>query len=69
MHVAPPVIRTVVIPAGVIVLLGLHDPPCSWIGTVGSSLPNFTVAPSVDSLLCYRSSKRPKSILLESPDV
>jgi hypothetical protein len=27
MHVAPPAIRIVVVPAGVIVLLGLHNPP------------------------------------------
>jgi hypothetical protein len=63
MHVAPPVIWTVVVPAGVTVLLGLHNPPCSWIGTVGPSLPDFTIAPYVDFLLCYRSIRRPKSIL------
>jgi hypothetical protein len=33
-HGAPPTIRTVVVPAGVTVLLGLHNPPCSWTGTV-----------------------------------
>jgi hypothetical protein len=40
--------------AGVTILLGLCNPPHSWIGTVGSSLPGFTIAPCVDSLLCYR---------------
>jgi hypothetical protein len=41
MHVAPPAIRIVVVPAGVTVLLGLHNPPRSWTGTVGPSLPGF----------------------------
>jgi hypothetical protein len=54
MHVAPPVIRIVVVPAGVIVLLGLCNPPRSWTGTVGPSLPSFTIAPYVDFFLCYR---------------
>jgi hypothetical protein len=54
MHVAPLAIQIVVVPAGVIVLLGLHNPPRSWTGTVGPSLPGFTIAPCVDSLLCYR---------------
>jgi hypothetical protein len=63
MHAAPPAIQTVVVPAGVTVLLGLRNRPCSWTGTVGPSLPDFTIAPCVDSLLCYRSIKRPKSIL------
>ncbi len=69
MHVAPPAIRIVVVPAGVTVLLVLHNPPCSWTGTVGPSLPDFTIAPCVDSLLCYRSIRRPKSILQDSPKV
>jgi hypothetical protein len=54
MHAVPPAIPIVVIPTGVIVLLGLHNPPRSWTGTVGPSLPGFTMAPCVDSLLCYR---------------
>jgi hypothetical protein len=29
MHMAPPAIRTVVVPIGVTVLLGLHNPPRS----------------------------------------
>jgi hypothetical protein len=29
----------------------------SWTGTVGPSLPSFTIAPCVDSLLCYRIDK------------
>jgi hypothetical protein len=54
MHVAPPAIRIVVVPAGVAVLLGLRNPPRSWTGTVGPSLSSFAIAPYVDSLLCYR---------------
>jgi hypothetical protein len=46
--------RIVVVPIGVIVLLGLCNPPRSWTGTMGPSLPSFTIAPCVDSLLCYR---------------
>jgi hypothetical protein len=49
-----PAIRIVVVPAGVIVLLGLHNPPRNWTGVVGPSLPGFTIALCVDSLLCYR---------------
>jgi hypothetical protein len=55
MQVAPPAIQTVVVPVGVTILLGLHNPPHSWTGTVGPSLPDFTIVPCVDSLLCYRS--------------
>jgi hypothetical protein len=54
MHAVPPAIQIVVIPAGVTVLLGRHNPPRSWTSTVGPSLPDFTMAPYVDSLLCYR---------------
>jgi hypothetical protein len=49
-----PAIQIIVIPVGVTVLLGLHNPPRSWTGTVGPSLPSFIIAPCVDSLLCYR---------------
>jgi hypothetical protein len=63
MHVAPPAIQIVVVSAVVIVLLGLHNPPHSWTGTVGPSLPDFIIAHCVDSLLCYRLIRRPKSIL------
>jgi hypothetical protein len=69
MHAAPPAIQTVVVTAGVTVLLGLHNPPCSWTGTVGLPLPDFTIAPCMDSLLCYRSIKQPKSVLQDSPEV
>jgi hypothetical protein len=55
MQVVPPAIQTVVVPVGVIILLGLHNPPHSWTGVVGPSLPDFTIVPYVDSLLCYRS--------------
>jgi hypothetical protein len=54
MHALPLVIQIVVVPVGVIVLLGLHNPSCNWTGMVGPSLPGFTIAPCVDSLLCYR---------------
>jgi hypothetical protein len=54
MHMVPPAIQIVVVPAEVTVLLGLHNPPCSWTDMVGPSLPGFTIAPCVDSLLCYR---------------
>jgi hypothetical protein len=53
MLVIPLAIRIVVVPAGVIVLLGLRNPPRSWTGTVGPSRPGFTIAPCLDSLLCY----------------
>jgi hypothetical protein len=69
MHVAPPAIRIVVVPTGVTILLGLCNPPRSWIGTVGPSLPSLTIAPYVDSLLCYRLIRRPKSILQDSPKI
>jgi hypothetical protein len=58
-----------VVPTGVIVQLGLHNRPRSWISTVGPSLPGFTMAPCVDSLLCYRSIRQPKSILQDSLEV
>jgi hypothetical protein len=54
MHAAPPAIQIVVVPTGVTVLLGLRNPPCSWTGTVGPSLPGFTIAPCVDFVMCYR---------------
>jgi hypothetical protein len=63
MHVAPLTIQIVVVPVGVTVLLGLHNPPCSWTDTVDPSLPTFTIAHCVDSLLCYRLIRWPKSIL------
>jgi hypothetical protein len=53
-HAAPPAIQIVVVPAGVTVLLGLHNPPRSWTGMVDPSLPSFTIVPCVDFLLCYR---------------
>jgi hypothetical protein len=67
MHVAPPAIRIVVVLVGVTVLLGLHNPPRSWTGTLDPSLPGFTIVPCVDSLLCYWLIKRAKSILEEVP--
>jgi hypothetical protein len=67
MHVVAPAIRIVVAPVGVTVLLGLRNLPCSWTGTVGPSLPGFIIAPCVDSLLCYKLIRQPKSILQDSP--
>jgi hypothetical protein len=69
MHMEPPTIQIVVVPAGVTVQLGLRNPPYSWTGTVGPSLPGLTIAPCVDSLLCYRLIRRPKSILQDSPKI
>jgi hypothetical protein len=54
MHTVPPVIWIVVVPIGVIVLLGLRNPPRRLTGTVGPSLPGITIALCVDSLLWYR---------------
>jgi hypothetical protein len=69
MHTVPPIIQSVVVPAGVIVLLGLRNPSRSWTGTVGSSLSDFTIAPYMDYLLCYRLIRRSKSIFQDSPEV
>jgi hypothetical protein len=68
MHMAPPAIRIVVVPVGVTVLLGLCNRPRSWTGTVGPLL-GLTIAPCVDSLLCDRLIRRPKSILQDSPKI
>jgi hypothetical protein len=51
MHVAPPAIWIVVVPVGVTVLLGLCNPPRSWTGMVGASLPDLTIA--FVWILCY----------------
>jgi hypothetical protein len=67
MHVAPSAIWTVAVPGGVIVLLGHRNPLRSSTGMVGPSLPDFTIAPCVDFLLCYRSIRKPKSIFQDSP--
>jgi hypothetical protein len=64
MHMVPLAIRTVVVPAGVTALLGLRNPPRSWTDTVGSSLPRFTIAPCLDSLLCYTSIRWPKALFV-----
>jgi hypothetical protein len=69
MHVAPSAVLIVVLPIGVKVLLGLRNPTCSWTSTVSPSLPNFTISHCVNSLLCYRLIKRPKSILQDSPKI
>jgi hypothetical protein len=69
MHVTPPTIQIAVVPIGVRVMLGLRNPPRSWTGMGGPSLPVFTIAPSVDSLLCYRLIRRANSILQDSPKI
>jgi hypothetical protein len=65
----PLAIRIVVVLKGVTVLLGLYTPPHSWTGMVGPSLPALTIASCVDSLLCYRLIRQPKSILQDSPKI
>jgi hypothetical protein len=69
MHMAPLTLWIVLVLVGVTVLLGLHNPPHSWTGTVGPSLPDFTIAPCVNSLLGCRMIRRPKSILQDSPKI
>jgi hypothetical protein len=69
MHVVPPAIQIAVVLTGVTVLLGLCNPSCSWTGTAVPSLPGLTIAPCVDSLLCYRLIRRPKSILQDNPKI
>jgi hypothetical protein len=69
MHVVPLAIWIVVVPAGVTVLLGLCNPPHSWTGMVGPSLPDLTIAPCVDSMLCFRLIRGPKSIVQHSPKI
>jgi hypothetical protein len=69
MHMAPPAIWIVLVPVRATVLLGLCNPPRSWTGMVGPCLLDFTIVPCVDSLLCYRSIRWPKSILQDSPEV
>jgi hypothetical protein len=50
-------------------MLGLCNPPHSWTGMVGPSLSGLTIAPFVDSLLCYRLIRWSKSILQDSPKI
>jgi hypothetical protein len=68
-HVAPLAIQIIMVPIGVTVLLGLCNPPRSWTDMVGPSLFSLTIAPCVDSLLCYRLIRWPKSILQDSPKI
>jgi hypothetical protein len=69
MHVVLPAIQTAMVATSVIVLLGLCKPPRGWTGTVGPSLPDFTIAPCMDSMLCYRTIRQPKSLLQDSPKI
>jgi hypothetical protein len=68
MHAVPPAIWIVVIPAGVTVLLGPHNPPCSWTGIVGPYLASLL---PVVWIPCYAIGliRRPMSILQDSPEV
>jgi hypothetical protein len=54
MHMAQSAIWIVVVPTRVRALLGLRNPPRRWTIMVGCSLLGFTIAPYMDSLLCYR---------------
>jgi hypothetical protein len=49
-------IECCVVPAGVTVLLGLHNPPSSWTSTWTPPMSRGTIAPCVDFLLRYGSS-------------
>jgi hypothetical protein len=55
--------------------LSMHAVPlaiqivCGTCSSDSPSLPGFTISPCVDSLLCYRSIRWPKSILQDSPEV
>jgi hypothetical protein len=69
MHVAPSAIHIVVVLTGVSIPLGLRNPPRRWTGTMGPSLLDFTIASCVDSLLRYRSIRRPKSNLQDNPKI
>jgi hypothetical protein len=44
MHQAPLAIQIIVVPVGLIVLLGLCNPPHRWTGMVGLSQPGFAIA-------------------------
>jgi hypothetical protein len=50
-------------------MLGLRNLPRSWIGTVGPSLSDFTIAHCVNSLLCYMLIRQPKSIIQDSFEI
>jgi hypothetical protein len=69
MHMVHLAIQIVVVPVGVIVLLGLHNPPCSWTSMVGPSLPGFTIALVWIPYCAIGLIRRPKSILQDSPKV
>jgi hypothetical protein len=69
MHTAPPAIWILVVSAGVTVLLGLHNPPRSWTGMVGPSLPGFTIAPVWIPCCAIGLIRQPESILEDIPKV
>jgi hypothetical protein len=66
MHVASWAIWSVVVSAGVTVLLGARNPPRSWTSTVGLSLPGFTIALMWIPCCAIELIRWPKSILQDS---
>jgi hypothetical protein len=58
-----------VVPAGVTVLLVLHNPPRSWTSMWAPPMSGGTIAPCVDSLLCYGSIIWPKPICQDRSEV
>jgi hypothetical protein len=55
--------------ARVTVLLGNRNPPRSWTGTVGPSLPGFTIALVWTPCCAIGLIRWPKSILQDSPEL
>jgi hypothetical protein len=60
MHVAPPAIQIIVVTTWVRILLGIHNPQCSWTGTVGPSLPGFTIGWSGGLSLSFKAVPKSK---------
>jgi hypothetical protein len=69
MNAAPSAIRTAVLPSSVTFMLGLHNPPRSWTGTVGLALPGFIIALVWIPCCATGLIRQPKSILQDSPEV
>jgi hypothetical protein len=69
MHMVPQAIRIIVVHIGVTILLGLRNPPRSWTGMVGPSLPGFTIALVWIPWCSIGLIRRAKSILQDSPEV
>jgi hypothetical protein len=69
MHEAPLVIQIVLVPVGVTAMLGLHNPPWSWTGTVGEPYLASLWALVWVPCCAVGMTRRPKSILQDSPEV